>query len=113
MMEFHRSRTDRERWSAYCRSLGLNADDAGPFASALKDPARIEQVLSDGCCVLKGREVPLSSLPEEEWLVFESFLAAYRTEWQTYFEPMVYPGYFDERDRRGLPPLPGVRKADA
>ena len=99
-MSFRRTTNETDQWRAYCLKHAQFIDQLSRLAPVFGSSWRFDEFLQSGVFSNSKQILTIFSLTEEEWTPFELFVDRYSNEWQTYFAPTMYRGYFDERARR-------------
>lgn len=99
-MSFRRTSNQTDHWRTYCEKHSQYVDQLSRLAALFNSPQRFDEFLQTGVFSNSNEILTISSLSEEEWTPFELFVDCYSNEWETYFTPTMYRGYYDERGRR-------------
>ncbi|MDM4019488.1 thioredoxin family protein [Roseiconus lacunae] len=106
-----------EQWSAFLDRNAQSVSRLGRLAPQLATFERFDDLLKRGASQVGDSLTLLDSLDDAEWATLASLLSAYSTEWETYFDPLIYTGYYKELDRRfwtpSTPPLTSGETAAA
>ncbi len=103
-MSFRRLQSQFEQWSAF---LAANVDSTAGLSrlsAQLASADRFDDLLQRGVSDAGDSIVELSSLDELEWAFLKSLVERYSMEWESYFDPLIYVGYHQEKDRRTWTP---------
>ena len=89
-----------KQWDAFLESNSDSVAGLSRISALLTNADRFDWFLQYGESDVSNSPMTLSSLTEMEWAFFQSFVSQYSTEWESYFHPLTYVGYFQEAKRR-------------
>lgn len=99
-MSFKRLSNRSEQWAAFLDVCADSVAGISPLHEQLATAGRFDDFLQRGVSDAGGQLISLASLNDIEWAFLRCFVDRYSSDWQTYFDPLIYVGYHQELDRR-------------